>query len=687
MPSYLQSTNTECGAACLGYVAAHHGRPYEMSELRARFAISMRGISLSDLTQLAGALGLRARPLRLELDELSHLTLPCILHWDMSHFVVLTHCARGRLVFHDPAWGERRMTIQEASSHFTGVALELTPAPEFERIAPRPAIGWRQLVGKLHGLKRSLGQLFIIAAALQVVILVAPLFTQWIVDGAIVSGDVGLLWLLVIGLGLTTLVKAGLEAARGWLGIVVSVQFSVQWAARIMGHLLHLPAQWFELRHTGDVVSRFQSMQSIQQTVTGRLVEILLDGLFAIVVLAVMLLYSVKLAAIAVAGVLVYAAIRVLPHGAFHRANDEVLTHDAKAQSHFLESLRAIQTIKIAGLQDQRAARWLNMVVQATNQRTSTQKMTLAFGAGYSLVFGIESIAVLGLGAAMAISGTLTVGMLMAFVSYKDEFSSRMQRFIDNLMAVRMLKLHAERLCDIVLAEPEVLGSASPEQTAHERKPPTITLDNISFRYGSSTPWVLRRVSIEIRAGEHVAIVGATGCGKTTLAKIVLGLLEPTEGTVRIDGVPLNRLGLGNWRRQVAAVMQDDQLFSASLLENIAGFDETIDQDRVQAAAGLAAVHTEVLAMPMGYFTLNGDMGSSLSGGQKQRILLARALYRAPSVLILDEATSHLDVSKEKRVNEAIRTLPMTRVVIAHRPETIAMADRVIELAAGATTA
>lgn len=684
MPSYLQSISTECGVACLGYIAAHHGQPYEMSELRAKFAISMRGISLRDLAQLAGALGLRARPLRLELEELSGLRLPCILHWDMTHFVVLAHCARGKVVLHDPAFGERRMALKDASSHFTGVALELIPAPEFERIAPRPAIGWRQLVGKVNGLKRSLGQLFVIAATLQVALLVAPLFTQWIVDGAIVSGDIELLWLLAIGLGLTTLIKTGLEAARGWLGIVASVQFSVQWAARIMGHLLHLPAQWFELRHTGDVVSRFQSMQSIQQAVTGRLVEILLDGLFAVVTLAVMLLYSVKLAAIAVAGVLVYAAIRVLPHGAFHRANDDVLTHDAKAQSHFLENLRAIQTIKIAGLQDQRVARWLNMVVQATNRRTSTQKMTLAFSAGYSLVFGIESIAVLGLGAAMAISGTLTVGMLMAFVSYKDEFSSRMQRFIDNLMALRMLRLHAERLSDIVLAEPEALGNPAPTQAACERRPPTIALDNVSFQYGSGAPWVLRHVSIEIGAGEHVAIVGATGCGKTTLAKIVLGLLEPTEGKVLIDGVPLDQLGLGNWRRQVGAVMQDDQLFSGSLQENIAGFDESIDPQRVQEAANLAAIHAEVLAMPMGYFTLNGDMGSSLSGGQKQRILLARALYRAPGVLILDEATSHLDVSKERQVNEAICKLPMTRIAIAHRPETIAMADRVIELTASA---
>ena len=653
-----------------------------MTELRAKFAVSMRGTSLGDLAQLAGALGLRARPLRLELDELPQLALPCILHWDLNHFVVLTRCTRGRLTIHDPAHGERRMSLDQASPHFTGIALELTPAPEFERIPPRPPIGWRQLIGPLHGLKRSLGQLFVLAASLQVVLLVAPLFTQWIVDGAIVSGDVGLLWLLVIGFGLTMLIKVGLEAARGWLAIVASVQFGTQWAARVMSHLMHLPAQWFEVRHVGDVVSRFQSMQSIQQTVTGKLIEILLDGMFAIVTLFVMLLYSPQLAAVAIAGVLAYAVVRVLPHGAFHRASDEVLTHDARAQSHFLESLRAIQAIKVAGLEDQRAARWSNIVVQATNRRTSTQKMSLAFGAGYSLVFGIESVAVLGLGAAMAIGGALTVGMLMAFISYKDEFSSRMQRLVDNLMAIRMLRLHVERLSDIVLAEPESSSSSVPVRLeSHERHAPTITLDDVGFRYGDGTAWVLRHVNLEIHGGEHIAIVGSTGCGKTTLAKIILGLLVPTEGTVRIDGVPLARFGLFNWRTQIAAVMQDDQLFSASLQENIACFDEAMDLGRVQASARLAAVDAEVQAMPMGYHTLNGDMGSSLSGGQKQRILLARALYRQPRVLVLDEATSHLDVGKERQVNEAVGALPMTRITIAHRPETIAMAHRVFDLA------
>lgn len=228
--------------------------------------------------------------------------------------------------------------------------------------------------------------------------LIAPLFTQWIVDGAIVSGDRDLLWVLGIGFVMVMLIRIGLEAMRGWLGVVIATQFGTQWSARVMGHLLRLPMQWFEIRHTGDVVSRFQSMQSIQQTVTGKLVEIILDGLFGLITLVVMLLYSVNLALVVIMGVACYAAIRVLPHGAYHRASDEAITHESRAQTHFLESLRAMQTIKLAGMEEQRGARWLNLAVEGINRRVTTQKMTLFFGAGYGLVFGLETIIVLGWG-------------------------------------------------------------------------------------------------------------------------------------------------------------------------------------------------------------------------------------------------------------------------------------------------
>ncbi|MFC5698726.1 peptidase domain-containing ABC transporter [Pseudomonas sp. GCM10022186] len=679
--SYLQTTVAECGLACVGYIAAHHKHEFSMNELRARFTVSIRGTSLRDLIRLGEVLGLGARAVRLELTGLSRLPLPCILHWDLTHFVVLVKVSRNKITVHDPARGERSMSLDEASAHFTGIALEMWPTAEFQQIKPKPPISWRDLIGPIVGLRRSLSQLFILAAALQVVALVLPLFTQWLIDGPVVSGDVDLIGVIVTGFVMVTLIRVVLEWTRGWLGIVATYQLGIQWASRIAGHLFRLPTKWFEVRHTGDVLSRFQSAQSIQQTVTGKLVDILLDGLFATVTAIVMVIYSPILAVVVMGTIMGYAVIRLSTHGSFHRLSDEAMTHEAVAQTHFLESLRAMQSIKIAGLEAQRTSRWSNLMVRAVNKRMLANRMTLGFSASYSLLFGLETVAVLGAGAYMTVQGTLTVGMLMAFISYKDEFSSRMQRFIDNLMSMRMLRLHVERLSDIVLAEPEKTTGAMPERfDTADWQAPEIQFDNVSFRYTEGTEWVLKDVNLTLRAGEHVAIVGPTGCGKTTLAKIVLGLLEPTTGTVRVGGHPLAHVGLANWRRHIGAVMQDDQLFSTSLKENIAGFDEEIDMRRVQEAAVAAFIHEDILAMPMGYDTLNGDMGNSLSGGQRQRLLLARALYRRPCVLVLDEATSHLDVEKERQVNDSICRLPITRITIAHRPETIAMAERVIDI-------
>ncbi|MDX4953541.1 peptidase domain-containing ABC transporter [Delftia acidovorans] len=681
MSTYLQTTLSECGMACVGHVAAHHKNAFSMNELRTRFALSIRGTSLRDLIRMGEVLGLGARAVRMDLQGLTRLTLPCILHWDLTHFVVLTKVSRRKITIHDPAKGLRTLPLKEASEHFTGFALEMWPTPAFQQIKPKPPISWRDLMGPIIGLRRSLLQLLLLAAALQVVALILPLFTQWLMDGPVVSGELDLIGVIAIGFVLLTVVRTVLEWTRGWLGIVATYQLGIQWSSRIARHLFKLPMHWYEVRHTGDVLSRFQSANNIQQTVTGKLVDIVLDALFAIITGVVMLIYSPLLAAVAVFTIVAYAAIRLSTHGAFHRLSDEALVHEATAQSHFLESLRAMQSVKIAGLEAHRASDWANRMVQASNRRMLSNRMTLTFGSSYSLLFGLETVAVLAAGAYMTIEGALTVGMLMAFIAYKNEFSSRMQRFIDNMMSMRMLRLHVERLSDIVLTEPEKTAGTLPEQfDSSGWAPPEIHLDKVSFRYAEGGPWVLKDIDLKLHAGEHVAIVGPTGCGKTTLAKIILGLLEPTSGTVRVDGQPLSYLGLSNWRRRIGVVMQDDQLFSASLKENIAGLDGVIDMGRVQAAARAAFIHDDILAMPMGYDTLNGDMGNTLSGGQKQRLLLARALYREPCVLVLDEATSHLDVEREQQVNESIGRLPVTRITIAHRPDTIAMAERVIDI-------
>jgi ATP-binding cassette subfamily B protein RaxB len=305
----------------------------------------------------------------------------------------------------------------------------------------------------------------------------------------------------------------------------------------------------------------------------------------------------------------------------------------------------------------------------------------MLFTALQNLTSGVQKVGVLWLGAWLGLKGQLTVGMLTAFVAYSDQFSGRAASLIDYGIELRMLRLQAERLADIVLTQPEphtysVHTGASPE--------PSVTFENVSFRYAEGEPWVLSECSFKIHSGECVAIVGPSGCGKSTLVHLLLGLLDPQQGTIQIGDMDLRHLGKAKYRSMTASVMQDEHLFTGSIAENISLFDENATRDTVEEAARLAGVHNDIVAMSMGYNSLVGDMGSALSGGQRQRICLARALYRRPQILVMDEATSHLDVSLEQQVNQAIRSLKITRIIIAHRPETIAEADRVIELVGGA---
>lgn len=316
------------------------------------------------------------------------------------------------------------------------------------------------------------------------------------------------------------------------------------------------------------------------------------------------------------------------------------------------------------------------------NQDVKLARFGLGFTSASQLIFGIERIAVIWIGAVLALQNMFSVGMLVAYLAYKDQFAQRVSVLIDKWVDFRMLRLHGERLADIVLAGPEPdhegIGTVTEELMGAR-----LDVAGLSFRYAEGGPWVLKDCSFTIEDVESVAIVGASGCGKTTLVKVLLGLLAPTRGSIALGGWDIDRLGHRHYRQMVGAVMQDDQLFAGSIAENIAFGDDGYDQQRVEAAARLASIHDEILAMPMSYHSLIGDMGTTLSGGQKQRVILARALYRQPRILFLDEATSHLDVERERLVNEAVHQMKITRIIIAHRPETIASADRVLVMHGG----
>lgn len=677
----LQVESQECSLACLVMVAGYHGLHLDLMSLRRRFSISLKGTSLTQLMRYAQNLEFSCRPLKLELNDISKLRVPCILHWDMNHFVVLEKVSRNRLYLLDPAKGRRVLTLAEASCHFTGVALELTPNASFQPAQQKARIRLRDLVGRSVGLKRALINIFILALALEVVALLAPQVTQWVVDGALVSADQDLLLLAVLGGCLLTFIDFVLRMAQGWMGLRLNQQLALQWSGNLFSHLLRLPWPFFEKRQLGDISARFQSLTAVRKVLTDGAIMVLLDGLVTFITLGMMLLYSTALSAIVVIALALYAILRLVFYLPLRNASQERIVLAARENSYFLETVRAVLPLKLFNATALRLSTWQNLIADVQNRDVSTQKLLLIFGSFNTLIFGLEGMLLLYVGGMSVMAGELSLGMLLAFIAYKSQFTGRASKLIDIGIEIRMLSLHAERLADIALELPEPEGIL---ETDLSRIEPRIELRDVSFRYAEGEPWVLRNLSLVIEAGDSVAIVGRSGCGKSTLFKLILGLLMPSEGEILIGGIPVRQLGLQAVRSLVGAVMQEDQLLAGSLAENIASFDPEVNQQQVEEAAHLANIHQTIIKMPMGYQTLVAEMGSGLSGGQRQRVLLARALYKQPRILALDEATSHLDLHSEQHVVQAMHQMTVTRITIAHRRETITFAKRLICLKNGA---
>lgn len=695
LPVILQNESAECGLACLAMVSSYHGLQVDMSSMRRLFSVSMMGATLNHLVHFAQAMSLSTRALKLDLEDLANLKRPCILHWNFNHFVVLKSVGKKSITIHDPAVGLREVPMDEVSASFTGVALEVWPSNNFKKATIKDRVTIPQLMGKVTGIWRTFGQILLLALALEVFVVVSPFYMQWTIDNVIVSADQDLLLTLAIAFGVLVVFQQLISLFRSWVMLYFSTNLSIQWRSNVFNHLLRLPLNYFETRHLGDVVSRFNSVEVIQRNVTTEFIEAVLDGIMSIVVLVVMFLYSVKLGLIALGVMLLYALIRWLWWRPLRLATEEQIVHAAKQQTHFLETVRGIKPIKLFQRTGTRRETWLTLLVDEINAGIRTQKLGLYYRHINGLMFGVERVVIIALGALLVIDQHFTVGALMAFMAYKDQFSGRASAMVDRLFEFRMLRLHGERLADIVFTEPEqdqieTLNDSSkqlkslPSVVAGE---PCIEVKNLNFRYSDASPQVLFDVNLCIRAGESVAIVGPSGSGKTTLMHVLLGLRQVNDGEVLIHQTPIEQLGTQAALKLVATVTQDDMLFAGSIAENIAFFDENTDMDRVQHCAKLADIHRDIDKMPMAYNTLVGDMGTVLSGGQKQRVLLARALYRQPSILVLDEATSSLDIESEERVNDAIQKLELTRIIIAHRPQTIMSADRAIVLKEGRVVA
>ncbi len=678
VPVIHQTETAECGLACLAMICGHFGKNIDLIYLRRKFNLSARGATLAGINGIAEQLGMATRALSLELDELRVLKTPCILHWDFSHFVVLVSVKRNRYVLHDPARGIRYISREEMSRYFTGVALEVWPGSEFQSETLQTRISLRSLINSIYGIKRTLAKIFCLSVVIEAINLLMPVGTQLVMDHAIPAGDRGLLTLISAALMFFILLKAATSTLRAWSSLVMSTLINVQWQSGLFDHLLRLPLAFFERRKLGDIQSRFDSLDTLRATFTTSVIGFIMDSIMVVGVCVMMLLYGGYLTWIVLCFTTIYIFIRLVTYGNYRQISEECLVREARAASYFMETLYGIATVKIQGMVGIRGAHWLNMKIDAINSGIKLTRMDLLFGGINTFVTACDQIVILWLGAGLVIDNQMTIGMFVAFSSFRGQFSERVASLTSFLLQLRIMSLHNERIADIALHEKE---EKKPEiEIVADMGPISLETNGLSYRYDSQSAPIFSALSLSVGPGESVAITGASGAGKTTLMKVLCGLFEPDSGRVLINGIDIRQIGINNYHRMIACVMQDDRLFSGSIRENICGFAEEMDEEWMVECARASHIHDVIMNMPMGYETLIGELGEGLSGGQKQRIFIARALYRKPGILFMDEATSALDSESEHFVNVAIKNMNITRVIIAHRETTLRTVDRVISI-------
>ena len=680
LPDIRQTTSAECGLACVAMIAWYHGLKSDLSELRRRFSISMRGADLISLLNIAKKIDLGGRGIRCEIDELEQLRLPCVLHMDFNHFVVLKSARGDKFTVHDPALGVREMSRFEMRRAFTGIAAELTPTEAFKPKAPPRQLSFFDLVKIDRAFLSPFGLGLTLALIAELALLASPLFMQLLIDEVLVKGDRSLLWSLAIGFGGLLVFQAASQMLREltlqYLGQIVSFDI---WA-RLFGRMINLTADFFSNRQLGDIQHRIRSLDQIRAFLTSGAIAMIADFFFVIVIAIIMAVYNAMMFAAVVGMVLLYIGWRILMFRSMKRAAGDLLIAEGAEQTHLLETLRSITTIKTSALETRREAGWRNNMVRRSNAHVRVGNLNIIEGNVTTLILEGGRITIIIMAAIRVMAGDFSIGMMAAFAAYLGMLSGRTQTLVQNFIQFKLLQVPLQRIADIAFAETEKSGDDGGRAVALRGG---VALRRISFRYASSENYVLRGAGMQVEPGEFVAIIGPSGAGKSTILKLLAGLERPLSGEILFDGRNMSSWSLQTLREQISVVMQEDSLLQGSLAENIAGFDTDLDMERVRDSARIASIADEIEAFPMGYETLVGDMGSSLSGGQKQRVILARAIYRKPKVLLLDEATSQLDTRNEGVVLEAIEQLEITRIVVAHRQETIKRADKAFEIRQG----
>lgn len=677
IPLILQSEMAECGLACLAMILGFYKYHLSLMQLRRQYKITMRGVTIDQLKNIAQDIGFVAKVLRIDINQFSSLQLPCVIHWDMNHFMVLHKVSSDYILVHDPARGPRRLSFREIDKSFTGIILELTPRETLRQIS-KPVI---QSVVIVNGLIKKYSfdifRLVGISCLIQILYISGVTFVQKSIDSSANSTHESILYVFLAALLGIKIIEFCTVGIRSIMVTSLGTLINHEFGKVVMRHLISLPIAFFENRHTGDMMSRFGSVDKIRSTLTEGVVEGLVDGIVSVIVLVFMYILNPLIATIVLVFAFLYFLSRFYYHCKSRQRQEEALHTKAAELSHFMETIRSIPSIKIFAKESDRLRGWSIKFVSSLNVIAQIAWHKIFYDSVKNLLFAIEFTITLALSCLLMENHKITLGILYAFLSYRLQFTTAISNLVDKIQDFRLLRLHIDRLDDIVSESAELPGAGFLCSDCDNKTDGDLNLSNISFAYSQYEIPIINNLNLVIKSGECIAITGPSGCGKTTLLKIMMGLLQPTAGLMQISRKSIYPNHVYCYRKMISAVLQDDILFSGTIIDNISFFDPSVDVERVYKCASLAGIIDEINFFPMRFNTLISDMGSMLSGGQKQRILLARALYANPIILFLDEATSHLDSKKEQEVNLAIRSLGITVIMIAHRKETILMADRV----------
>jgi ATP-binding cassette subfamily B protein RaxB len=684
-PYIAQNEASECGLACLAMIASYHGYKTDLLALRQRYGSSLKGATLKGLMEIAERLGFNARPLRGDLDDLTHLSLPSILHWNLNHFVVLTKISKGlggtKYHIHDPARGAQVLTREELSRHFTGVALDLLKAESFRPKIEQSQLRITQLWSSMTGFWQTIRQVVLLSIILQLAALATPFFLQISIDTVFPSFDRDLLLMLALGFGGLAIINFMASWLRSLVLVTLNNGLSYQVTVNLFRHLMRLPLPWFEKRHVGDIVSRFGSTLPITQLLSQGMIAAFIDGVMALLTLTLMFVYSPLLGTVALVALLLYASLRAAFLQALRFRNIDAITTAATENTLFIESVRGISAIKSFGQEGNRQRIWQKAKADAINAQIKLGRLTAGFDAAAQLTLAIERVLFIYLAISLALDAKLSIGMLFAFQSYKQQFLDAGVRLIEQAMNFSIVKVHLNRISDIALSRQKNEGVLSPASTPEFGS--GLDLRNVRFRYSHADPEILKGINLSIKPGEIIGMAGPSGGGKTTLIKIIKGLADPTSGQVFLNGRSLNSYDPQKLSELIGYVAQDDALYAGTIAENISFFDSYADLEDIYAAAKLARIHDDIMAMPMQYESLVGDMGSTLSGGQKQRVCIARAIYRKPALLILDEGTANIDPMMEHALMKSLTELNIAILICSHQPSAIAHASRLMLLMDG----